>query len=304
MSGSRRVRTLTDEQREARRAASRQRYAQRSEERKQTVRDRARDRARQRRAAMTDEQKQADRDRARQRRAQRSEEQKEAKRQRDRDRARDRRQLSRRQFPVRLAFAMTINKSQGQTFDKIGVYLPRPVFAHGQLYVAFSRVRRMEDVSVMLDRDGVGVTRNVVYRELLRSEVRDDGVERGERVEEERVEEDCADRERWPGGEQSMHPDEHKAHDEDDNVQPDLEHKYDEDDDDDDVPVLIPPPPSLRPYVESMRALKGDPPATAASLARQPLSDISNVTSVSRLSAVRSHAVKKEAHPVIEMHLQ
>jgi hypothetical protein len=79
-------------------------------------------------------------------------------------------QLSRRQFPVRLAFAMTISKSQGQTFDKIGVYLPRPVFSHGQLYVAFSRVRRMEDVSVMLDRDGVGVTRNVVYRELLRAD--------------------------------------------------------------------------------------------------------------------------------------
>jgi ATP-dependent DNA helicase PIF1 len=82
-------------------------------------------------------------------------------------------QLSRRQFPVRLAFAMTINKSQGQTFDKIGVYLPRPVFSHGQLYVAFSRVRRMEDVSVMLERDGVEVTRNVVYRELLRADGND-----------------------------------------------------------------------------------------------------------------------------------
>ena len=77
-------------------------------------------------------------------------------------------QPSRRQFPVRLAFAMTINKSQGQTFDRIGVYLPQPVFSHGQLYVAFSRVRRMEDVCVMLERDDAGVTRNVVYRELLR----------------------------------------------------------------------------------------------------------------------------------------
>ena len=36
--------------------------------------------------------------------------------------------LKRLQFPVLLAFAMTINKSQGQTFDRVGIYLPEPVF--------------------------------------------------------------------------------------------------------------------------------------------------------------------------------
>ncbi|XP_031788343.1 ATP-dependent DNA helicase PIF1-like [Nasonia vitripennis] len=46
--------------------------------------------------------------------------------------------FKRRQFPVKLAFAMTINKSQGQTFDKIGIDLRRNVFNHGQLYVAMS----------------------------------------------------------------------------------------------------------------------------------------------------------------------
>jgi hypothetical protein len=47
--------------------------------------------------------------------------------------------LRRRQFPISLAFAMTINKAQGQSFDRVGLYLPQPVFAHGQLYVAYSR---------------------------------------------------------------------------------------------------------------------------------------------------------------------
>jgi hypothetical protein len=46
--------------------------------------------------------------------------------------------LQRRQFPLQLAFAMTINKAQGQTMKTVGIYLPKPVFTHGQLYVALS----------------------------------------------------------------------------------------------------------------------------------------------------------------------
>ena len=47
---------------------------------------------------------------------------------------------SRLQFPVTLAFATTINKSQGDTLKMVGIWLPQPVFGHGQLYVAPSRV--------------------------------------------------------------------------------------------------------------------------------------------------------------------
>jgi len=51
---------------------------------------------------------------------------------------------------VQLPFAMTINKSQGQTFDRVGFLLKEPVFSHGQLYVAVSRVRSFDSLKVMV----------------------------------------------------------------------------------------------------------------------------------------------------------
>ena len=47
--------------------------------------------------------------------------------------------MRKKQFPIRLSFAMTINKAQGQTIPNVGIYLPEPVFSHGQLYVGLSR---------------------------------------------------------------------------------------------------------------------------------------------------------------------
>ncbi|XP_026807692.1 uncharacterized protein LOC113550190 [Rhopalosiphum maidis] len=42
-------------------------------------------------------------------------------------------------FPVRLAFAMSINEYQGQSLSVCGISLENPCFSHGQLYVACSR---------------------------------------------------------------------------------------------------------------------------------------------------------------------
>ena len=80
--------------------------------------------------------------------------------------------MTRKQFFVRLAFALTINKSQGQTIPHVGIFLPKHVFSHGQLYVALSR-GISEDKTKLLVKEGNldeldGVfTKNVVYQELF-----------------------------------------------------------------------------------------------------------------------------------------
>lgn len=92
--------------------------------------------------------------------------------------------LKRLQFPILLAFAVTINKSQGQTFQRVGIFLPEPVFSHGQLYVAFSRATSRARIRVdwyggskqgkLLSNDNSSpqnrnrvFTQNIVFKEVV-----------------------------------------------------------------------------------------------------------------------------------------
>lgn len=78
--------------------------------------------------------------------------------------------LNRKQFPVAVCYAMTINKSQGQTVKNVGLFLPKTVFNHGQLYVAVSRVTSPLGLKILcVNESGLcaGYTKNVVYREIF-----------------------------------------------------------------------------------------------------------------------------------------
>ncbi|CAG8652206.1 7767_t:CDS:2 [Rhizophagus irregularis] len=75
------------------------------------------------------------------------------------------------QFSIQPAFVMTINKSQGQTLNWIGLYLPTPVFAHGQFYVACSRITTKKNLKIITTKDNnrnlINCTYNIIYSEVF-----------------------------------------------------------------------------------------------------------------------------------------
>lgn len=80
--------------------------------------------------------------------------------------------MRRRQLPLVVAFAMTINKIQGQSLKNVGIYLPRPCFSHGQLYVAVSIVTSKKGLKVLkVNNDGQleKLIMNVVFKKVFQN---------------------------------------------------------------------------------------------------------------------------------------
>jgi ATP-dependent exoDNAse (exonuclease V) alpha subunit len=63
-----------------------------------------------------------------------------------------------RQIPLRLAWAVTVHKSQGQTYDEVQIDMGRGAFSPGQTYVALSRVRSL---------DGLYLTRAIRMNDIM-----------------------------------------------------------------------------------------------------------------------------------------
>ena len=84
------------------------------------------------------------------------------------------------QFPVFLAYYLTINRAQGQSLDVAGMELPQSIFTHGQLYVGWSRCGDPDRLFIFANQDEFEnvrhllspgearvFTRNVVYKEIF-----------------------------------------------------------------------------------------------------------------------------------------
>lgn len=82
-------------------------------------------------------------------------------------------QLTRTQFPLRLAYAVTINKSQGQEYDQVLFDVTEQPFAHGHSYVALSRIRRFDTIKLYVGENSLEVLTkdpiltNIVYPQLI-----------------------------------------------------------------------------------------------------------------------------------------
>ncbi|CAJ2646433.1 unnamed protein product [Trifolium pratense] len=78
--------------------------------------------------------------------------------------------LVRKQFPISVSYAMTIEKSQGQYLDSVGLYIPRSVISHNQLKVAFSSVKSKNGLKILIndmDNKAMASTINAAFKEVF-----------------------------------------------------------------------------------------------------------------------------------------
>ena len=88
--------------------------------------------------------------------------------------------ISRLQFPIKIAFCLTINRAQGQSASECGILLPRDIWTHGQMYVAFSRCGNPKNIRVWAEQTqfenykldpNKKFVKNVVYNEIFNVEI-------------------------------------------------------------------------------------------------------------------------------------
>ena len=94
--------------------------------------------------------------------------------------------MNRKQYPLRRAYAMSFNKCQGQTLQKVVCDLRKQVFSHGMLYVAFSRVTKYDGIKLLISKSQLTICmdddnnifespliQNIVYNEAIDATVTD-----------------------------------------------------------------------------------------------------------------------------------
>jgi ATP-dependent DNA helicase PIF1 len=88
--------------------------------------------------------------------------------------------VNRLQFPLRLAYAMTFNKAQGQTLDKVLIdgtsktlskHECHGAFTHGHCNVAISRVRRRQDIAILVDEHNIAIDPHTGERSALTANI-------------------------------------------------------------------------------------------------------------------------------------
>ena len=75
--------------------------------------------------------------------------------------------MQRTQFPLRLAYAVTINKAQGQQYDRIIVDITKAPFSHGHLYVALSRSKESRNIRFFCNKEQIFLENDNTHNDHL-----------------------------------------------------------------------------------------------------------------------------------------